>query len=83
LCGRGPSCRDLKKKKRAPVVDTRNVEGAQYGSSGEEPLDVWKVDAEETWMTPYQRYLADGMLLAERTNAKVVKRNTGRYTLVD
>ncbi|XP_068463107.1 uncharacterized protein [Phaseolus vulgaris] len=34
-------------------------------------------------MTPYQYYLADGMLLVEPTEARVVKRNTGRYTPVD
>ena len=34
-------------------------------------------------MTPYQRYLADGILSVEPPKAKVVQRNAGRYTLVD
>jgi len=34
-------------------------------------------------MTPYQHYLADGMLPAEPVEAKVIKKNSGRYTLVD
>jgi len=34
-------------------------------------------------MTPYQRYLGDGMLLVEPAEAKAVKRNAGRYTLAD
>jgi len=34
-------------------------------------------------MTPYTRYLADGLLPQELTEAKIVKKNAGRYTLVD
>jgi len=37
----------------------------------------------ENWMTPYRRYFADGMLPVEPMEAKVVKKNLGRYTLVD
>ncbi|XP_068486781.1 uncharacterized protein [Phaseolus vulgaris] len=54
-----------------------------YGLSGEESLDVLQVAIVETWMTPYQRYLADRMLLAEPAKAKAVKRNAGSYTLID
>jgi len=34
-------------------------------------------------MTPYQRYLADGVLRVELAEAKAVKRYAGRYTLLD
>jgi len=34
-------------------------------------------------MTPYRRYLTDGMLPAEPVEAKIIKKNAGRYTLVD
>jgi len=34
-------------------------------------------------MTPYRRYLADGVLPAEPEEGKKVKRNAARYTLVD
>ena len=34
-------------------------------------------------MTPYRRYLADGILPAEPEEGKKVKRNSARYTLVD
>ena len=34
-------------------------------------------------MTPYQHYVVDGMLPAEAVEAKVIKRNAERYTLVD
>jgi len=54
-----------------------------YGLSNEESSDVCLIDMGETWMTPYRRYLADGLLLAEPTEAKVIKKNAGRYTLVD
>ena len=37
----------------------------------------------DTWMTPYRRYQADGVLAAEPEEGKKVKRNAARYTLVD
>ena len=37
----------------------------------------------ETWITPYQRYLADGLLPVEPTEAKMVKKNAGKYTLIN
>jgi len=46
-------------------------------------LRVCLVDEGETWMTPYRRYLADELLPLEPAEARIVKRNVGRYTLVD
>ena len=37
----------------------------------------------ETWMTPYRRYLADGVLPLEPAEARTVMKNSSRYTLVD
>ena len=37
----------------------------------------------DTWMMPYRRYLADGILPAEPEEGKKIKRNAARYTLVD
>jgi len=54
-----------------------------YGLLGDRSLEVLQVDVVETWMTPYQRYLADGLLPVEPLEAKAVKRNAGKYTLVD
>ena len=34
-------------------------------------------------MTPYRRYLADGVLPLEPAKAKKIKRNSAKYTLVD
>jgi len=34
-------------------------------------------------MTPYRRYLADGLLPLDPAEARVVKKNAGSYTLVD
>ncbi|XP_068504620.1 uncharacterized protein [Phaseolus vulgaris] len=47
------------------------------------PVEILGVDTTETWITPYQRYLADGLLPAEPIEAKAVKRNAGKYTLID
>jgi len=46
-----------------------------YGLSGEDSLKVLQFSVVETWMTPYQRYLDDGMLQVEPVKARVVKRN--------
>jgi len=34
-------------------------------------------------MTPYQRYLDDGILPLKFTEARVVKKNSSKYTLID
>ena len=34
-------------------------------------------------MTPYRHYLADGLLPQKSMEAKIVKKNAGKYTLVD
>ena len=44
---------------------------------------VYALAEGDTWMTPYRRYLADGVLPAEPEEGKKVKRNAARYTLVD
>jgi len=49
----------------------------------DELVVVSQIDLTETWITPYQRYLVDGLLPAEPTQAKMIERNAGRYTLVD
>jgi len=53
-----------------------------YDSSREESLQVFLVEERETWMMPYRRYLADGILPLEPTEARVVKKNSSRYTLM-
>ena len=37
----------------------------------------------DTWMTSYQRYLANGLLPSELVEAKAIKTNLGKYTLID
>jgi len=63
---------------RAPCIST-------YAASPEEGKGVQVCALEEgnTWMTPYRRYLADGILPAEPEEGKKIKRNATRYTLVD
>ena len=34
-------------------------------------------------MTPYKRYLADGILPLEPTKARKIKKNLTKYTLID
>jgi len=37
----------------------------------------------DTWMKPYRHYLVDGILPLEPAEAKKIKRNSTKYTLVD
>jgi len=46
-------------------------------------MQVCALEEGDTWMTPYRRYLADGILPVEPEEGKKVKRNFARYTLVD
>jgi len=46
-------------------------------------MQVCSLEEGDTWMTPYIRYLADGILPAEPEESKKVKRNVARYTMVD
>ncbi|XP_068476612.1 uncharacterized protein [Phaseolus vulgaris] len=63
---------------RAPCIST-------YAASPEEGkgVQVCALEEGDTWMTPYKRYLADGILPAEPEEGKKIKRNAARYTLVD
>jgi len=49
-----------------------------YPVAGEMLSQVYQVETGETWMTPYQRYLADGILLLEPTEARKIKENSSK-----
>ena len=63
---------------RAPCIST-------YATSSEEGkgVQICALEEGDTWMTPYRRYLAEGILPAEPEEGKKIKRNAARYTLVD
>ncbi|XP_068466373.1 uncharacterized protein [Phaseolus vulgaris] len=44
---------------------------------------VCAVHEPDTWITPYQRYIADGLLPMDSTEARKVKRNSSKFTLID
>jgi len=46
-------------------------------------MQVCQVKQGETWMTPCKRYLADGILPPEPAEARKVKKNVVKYTLID
>jgi len=48
----------------------------------DESFEVLQINTTETWVTPYKCYLVDGLLPVEPVEAKIVKRNAGRYTLI-
>ena len=50
------------------------------------PNEVMELDASgrvDTWMTPYQRYLADALLPLEPAEAKRIKKSSSKFTLID
>jgi len=54
-----------------------------YLVAGERSSQVHQVETRETWMTPYQRYLVDEILPLEPTEARKIKKNLSKYTLID
>ena len=54
-----------------------------YPILGEESMQVCLVEGGDTWMTPYKRYLADGIVPLEPTKSRKVKKNSAKYTLID
>ena len=46
-------------------------------------MQVCVVEEGDTWMTPYRRYLADGILPLEPEEGKKIKINSAKYTLLD
>jgi len=46
-------------------------------------MQVCILEEGDTWMTPYRRYIANGILRAKPEEGKKIKRNSMRYTLVD
>jgi len=63
---------------RAPHIST-------YVASpeGEKGVHVCALEEGDMWMTPYRRYIADGILPVEPGEGKKIKKNSARYTLVD
>jgi len=61
---------------RAPKVRARPVRT-------DEVMEVCAVGKADTWITPYQRYLADGVLPLDPTEGKRVKRSSSKFTLID
>jgi len=77
--GRATSHRSLTQDKlRTPSVSVYPV-----SPGGKDPMQVCVLEEGDTRMTPYRRYLADGILPVEPEEGKKVKRNSARYTLVD
>ncbi|XP_068497662.1 uncharacterized protein [Phaseolus vulgaris] len=61
---------------RAPRVRARPM-------TSDEVMEVDAAGRDDTWITPYQRYLADGVLPLEPTEAKRIKKSSRKFTLID
>ena len=71
---------------RSLIQDTARVPRVSvYPTSPEEEgrVRVCVLEEGDTWMTPYRRYIADGILPAEPGEGKRIKRSSTRYTLID
>ena len=54
-----------------------------YPVAGKMSSQVHQVEAGETRITPYQHYLADGILQLGPTEGRKIKKNSTKYTLID
>ena len=63
------------------IVKTPRI--SVYPVADEISLQVCQVKTGETWMTSYQRYLVDEVLSLEPTEARKIKKNSNKYTLID
>jgi len=74
------------KSHRSLTQDTaRTPRISAYAASPEEEkrVQVCALEEGDTWMTPYRRYIADGILPAGPGEGKRIKKNSARYTLID
>jgi len=55
---------------------------SRYPVVGEKTPQVCQVELGETWMTAYQRYLADEILPLKLAEARKIKKNSSKYTLM-
>ena len=46
-------------------------------------MQVCTILEPDTWITPYQRYMADHVLPMDPTEARKIKKNSSRFTLID
>jgi len=46
-------------------------------------MQVCAVHEPDTWITPYQLYLADGVLPVDSTEARKIKKSSNKFTLID
>ncbi len=60
---------------RAPRVRAHPVEEVKT-------TRVCAVYQSDTWITPYQRYIADGVLVVDATEARKVKKSSSKFTLI-
>ena len=61
---------------RVPRVRARPAEGARS-------MQVCAVHEPDTWITAYQRYLADCVLPVDSTEARKMKKSSSKFTLTD
>jgi len=61
---------------RTPKVRAHPVEEAKT-------TRVYAVYQSDTWITPYQQYIADGVLPVDPTEARKVKKSSSKFTLID
>ena len=61
---------------RTPRVRARPAEEVKT-------MQVCAIHEPDTWITPYQRYLADGVLPMDSTEARKIKKSSSKFTLID
>ena len=65
------------------TIKTPHISTYADAPEGRKHTQIYALAEGDTWVTPYRRYLVDGILPAEPEEGKKIKRNAARYTLVD
>jgi len=65
------------------MLRTPNVSAYPTSVGEGDPMRVCVLEEGDTCMTPYKRYLVDGILPVEPEEGKKIKRNSAKYTLLD
>jgi len=59
------------------------ITSSKYPVAGEIASQIYQVESREIWMMLYQRYLADEVLSLEPAEARKIKKNSSKYTLIN
>ena len=78
------SAKGMAKSHRSLTQETLKTSRIRAHPVGElKMMQVCIIHESDIWITPYQRYMADGVLPLNPTEARRIKKNSSKFTLID